>query len=326
MRNRMKVLLVCAGAAIAWSNAGVVAAPPARSFTSGNFVLEIDGIHAGLVLAAEGGLAFSDVVKEAGEEFFFKKHIGNPGYRDIRLEFAGGMDKSVYDAIALALQGQGPRLNGALLRTDFNGKVISRLEFVRAQITAVTFPAADATSKNTARFSIVLTPEQTYLARGASGVVAKSTAKQKNMLESSFRLSIDGLNTTRVSKVEAMTVRLPLISGSGGTEFCLRCQDFVPINPTRVDFPNVVISLADDAKAVSVYDWFDDFVISGNNDDSREKNGTLEFLTPDQKSTLFTIKFKNLGIFELMPLVDESTAATRLMAAMYCESMEFLAQ
>lgn len=329
MRNAMRTLLVCAVATIVSSEAGVVAAPPpARAFAAGRFALELEGMHVGFVSAAEGGLAFGEVVKEAGEEFFFKKHLGNPGYQDIRLEFGTGMDKSVYAWIALALQGQGGRKNGALLRTDFNGNVVSRLDFQRALIAEVTFPAADAAGKTPVHLTIVLTPETTSFNRNASGKVTTSlTKQQKAAFSASFQLSIAGLDTSRVSKVESMTVTLPRFSGGGGGEFCIRCEDVVPIAPTKIDFPNVVMTLSE-ASAGPVYEWFEDFVIFGNNDDSREKSGMLEFLTADGKSTVFTINFKNLGIFELMPLSAEAGAdkIASVMAAMYCESMEFSAK
>jgi len=312
---------MCAIMAIVWSNIGVVAAPPVtRSYVAGRFAVEIDGSVAGFVNAVEGGRAFGDVVKETGEDFFFKKHIGNPGFRDIRLEFGADMETSFYNWISLALQGEYARLSGAIVGVDFNGNVVSRLEFQRAQITEVTFPALDFTSKDTARMSIVLSPEQTVLNRKTSGKLSVKTASiQKKWLNSNFRLSIDGLDTTRVTKIEALTVKLPRISFGD----CRLCDDLPP-GPTKIDFPHVVVTIREPAD--QVYDWFEAFVIQGNNDDSSEKGGTLEYLSPDLKTTLFTLKFRNLGIFEVMPVMVDAggSALPQLLAAMYCEKMEFL--
>lgn len=322
MRNGLKTLLFCAVMAIVWSNIGVGAAPPVtRSYSAGRFALEIDGTVAGFVNAVEGGGAFGDVVKEAGEDVYFKKHLGNPGFRDIRLEFGADMDKSFYNWIALALQGQHVSLNGAIVGADFNGNVVSRLEFQHALITEVTFPASDATSKDTARMSIVLSPEQTVLNRKASGKLSvKGPSTQKRWLSSSFRLSIDGLDTKRVTKIDALTIKLPRISVGDDTQACLHCD--LPLAPTRLDFPHVVVTTGEPAE--SLYDWFETFVIAGNNDDSQEKGGTLEYLATDLKTVLFTIKLRNLGIFELMPVVGEGSSLPRLLAAMYCESMELM--
>jgi hypothetical protein len=323
MRNGLKTFLFCAVMAIVWSNTGVGAASPVtRSYSAGRFALEIDGSVAGFVNAVEGGQAFGEVVKEApGDDVFFKKHLGNPGFHDIRLEFGADMDKSFYNWIVLALQGQHFSLNGAIVGVDFNGNVISRLEFQHAQITEVGFPALDAASKDTGRMSIVLSPDQTVLNRKASGKLSvKSSVNQKKWLTSSFRLSIDGLDTKKVSKIDALTVKIPRIYFGDGSEVCLHCD--LPPDLTRLDFPHLVVTIGEPAE--SLYDWFERFVIEGNNDDSQEKGGTLEYLATDLKTVLFTVKLRNLGIFELMPVVDEGSALPRLVAAMYCESMELV--
>ena len=321
MRNGLKALLTCVVMAIVWSNTSVVAAPPiTRSYSAGRFALEIDGNVVGFVNSVEGGLAFGDVVKEVTEDFFFKKHIGNPGFRDIRLEFGADMDKSFYNWIAVALQGQNVSLDGAILGADFNGNIVSRLEFHHALITEVTFPAVDATSKDAAKMSIVLSPEQTVLNRKASGKLTLTGAKaQKRWLPSNFRLSIDGLDTKKVSKIEALTVKLPRITFGE----CLHC-DNLPPGPIKVDFPHVVVTTGEPADAF--YDWFQAFVIEGNSDDSSEKGGSLEYLSSDLKTVLFTLKFRNLGIFELMPVAVDAGGSTvpKLLAAMYCEYMEFV--
>jgi hypothetical protein len=324
MRNGLKALLICAAMATVWSDTGVGAAPPpTRSYTGGRFVLDIAGTTAGWVTAVEGGLAFADVVKEPGEEFFFKKHIGTPGFRDIRLEFGADMDKSFYSWIAQSLQGQRVSMNGAILSADVNNNVISRLEFRDALITEVTFPAADATSKDAAKMSIVLSPEHTVLNRKASGKINAPSAKtQKRWLPANFRFTIDGIDTKKVSKVEALTVKLPRPSGCDGeTKFCEKLA-----GSAQVDFPDLVVTTGEPAD--SWYDWFEKFVIEGNSDDSQEKAGTLEYLSSDLTTVLFTLKFRNVGIFELMPVAVDAggSAVPRLLAGMYCESMEFTAQ
>ena len=323
MRNVLKTLLLCTVMTIVWSNTGVGAAPPAdkRSFASGKFAIEIDGHIAGFVNAVEGGLAFGDVVKENGEDFFFKKHLGNAGFRDIRLEFGADMDKSVYDWIAASLAMNYSRKDGAIVGADFQGNVISRLEFQSALITEVTFPAVDATSKDTAKMSIVLSPERTVLNRKASGKLGLTggAKAQKKWLPANFRLSIDGIDTKKVSKIDALTVKLPRINFGD----CFRCEELPP-SPIKVDFPDVVVTTGEPAEPL--YDWFEDFVIQGNNGDSSEKGGSLEYLSSDLKTVLFTLKFRNLGIFELMPVAVDAGGSTvpKLLAAMYCESMEFV--
>jgi hypothetical protein len=315
MRNGLKALLICAAIAVVWSNTGMTAAPPdVRSFTSGRFALELDGAIVGFVKTVDGGLAFATVAKEPGDDFFFKKHLSNLGFRDIRLEVGADMNKSFYDWIAGSLAANYMRKSGAIVGADFNGNVVSRLEFHDALITEVGFPALDATSKDAAKLSLVLSPDRTVLNRKVSGKLSVNSAKtQKKWLTSSFRLSIDGIDATRVTKIDALTIKLPTPND------CFRCEE-LPV-PEKIDFPHVVATIREPAQ--SVHDWFVDFAMQGNSGDSQEKGGTLEYLTPDLK-TLFTLKFRNLGIFELMPVIEAGDALQHLVAAMYCESMEFV--
>jgi len=319
----MRLILVCVVSVMAWSGSGLLAAPPVvRSYSPSHFALELDGVQVGLVTGVGGGLPFANVIKSPpGEEFFFKKQLGFPGYRDIRLEFGPGMEKSFYSWIAQALQGTATPMNGAVLSFNFNGALVSRLEFTRAQITELTIPAADAGGKEQVRILIGLTPEQTSLNRSPTGPGLKSTSKTKNALSGNFKLTIDGVNTTRVSKVEALTIKLPFKNQGE----CFRCED-IPA-PSPIDFPNVFMTLSQTG-AESIEQWFQSFVISGENDESKEKSGELTFLTPDLQTPLFTVKFNHLGIFELAPAIGASSTDSiqRLVASMYCEWMEFSGQ
>jgi hypothetical protein len=66
-------------------------------------------------------------------------------------------------------------------------------------------------------------------------------------------------------------------------------------------------------------------VIAGNNDATKEKNGTLMFLAPDLKEVLFTLNLAHLGIFRLAPEKAQAGTDTirRLKVEMYCEEIKF---
>ena len=72
-------------------------------------------------------------------------------------------------------------------------------------------------------------------------------------------------------------------------------------------------------------DWFEDFVIKGNNGDDKEKGGSLEFLSPNLQDILFTLTFKHLGVFKVTPEKVEAGSENirRIKAEMYCERIEF---
>jgi hypothetical protein len=304
-------------AVVALSSSTLTAAPPAqRPYSTGSFALELDGAFAGYVSKVEGGNVVGDVAKVPGKEFFVKKQLANVGVRDIVLEVGTNMDAALFNWMREALQRQATPKSGAVLTIDYKGDVRTRLEFTHALITQITLPAADATSKDALRFIVRLTPETTSLTPGSGKAPGKVT-QQKTALASSFRLAIDGLDMTRASQVESLTINLPLLRDDIG-----EAREYQKL-PGPIDFPNLVVTMAE-SHAVSVYDWLEDFVIQGNNSDEAEKNGTLEFLSANLSTTLFQITFKHLGIFEIAPVpVTNTDAVARITVEMYCELIEF---
>ena len=93
--------------------------------------------------------------------------------------------------------------------------------------------------------------------------------------------------------------------------------------PTRIEFPNLRVTLA--ASGADTWTaWFDDFVVKGNNDQGKERNGKLTFLSADLKTPLGVVSFFNLGIFRLEPEPQRAgvEAIARVIAGLYCERME----
>jgi hypothetical protein len=79
-----------------------------------------------------------------------------------------------------------------------------------------------------------------------------------------------------------------------------------------------------ESHAATVEKWREDFVIK-NTGRGAEKNGTLEFMTPNLQEVLFKLTFTNLGIFKLSSVNVESGSEgiRRLKAELYCEDMQF---
>src|SRR5947207_7127402 len=130
------LVVVAMLAAIAISN-DAAAADVRSSITSTNW-LELNGAIVGPVKIAAGGNVTADVVKEpGGEDVFVKKHLANPGYRDIVLQFDGNIDQAVYDWMRMALLRQYAPRDGAVIvaSTGATPTVTRRLEFSSAQLT-----------------------------------------------------------------------------------------------------------------------------------------------------------------------------------------------
>lgn len=288
-----------------------------RTYTSDRASLELSGVPAGLFKSLEGGDAVGKVVGEEGElDKVVHKRISGVSYTDLSMTFGAGMSKVVYDWMTATLQGKYMRQDGSVMTADFNGVVRSRQDFLQGQISEIGFPACDAGGKDAAYITLKITPESTRAGSPSGKVSSAALTKVKPLLNSNFRLTIDGLDCTRVAKIDPIVVTQQL--GPSKADGQLRVYS---AEPGVLEVSNLVISLTDDPKN-GFSDWFDKFVIKGNS--SVPKNGTLEYLDPGMKNPIFTLTFHNLGIFKLArPKMEAGSEVIRLRAEMYCEQVFF---
>jgi phage tail-like protein len=293
----------------------------ARNYTSEHFFLNLDGLECGFLRSVEGGGISADVIQEqVGTDYFVKKHIGSPKYEDLLLQIDLSMDKRVYEWIATLWNGKYARKDATIFVADDNMQVKAQSELFNVMLTEVTIPAMDGSSKDPCYITLRLSPEYSRYKK-ASGKLPSGVGrrKQKSWLPSNFKLEIDGLDATRVSKVDAFTIKQTLVTHPIG-----EMREYQR-EPSKLEFPNLKITLAENY-AKTWIDWHEDFVIKGNSSDSQEKNGSLTFLSPNLTSELARIKFFNLGIFRLAPekAQAQSDQIKRMAAELYCERMDFV--
>ena len=154
--------------------------------------------------------------------------------------------------------------------------------------------------------------------KGGGKVASAGKGGQKQWSPANFKLQIDGLDCSKVSKVDSFTVKQTAQTDDIGD-----ARDYLK-QPGKLEFPNLTITLPE-AGAQTWQAWFDDFVIKGNNTDAQEKNGSLVFFAPNNKDLLATINFFNLGIYALGSDKAEANAdqIKWVKAELYCERMEF---
>jgi len=321
MKNRRVIWLVLL-AAVFLVNALVVVGSIDAATVQGRetvvrYAIELDGFIAGWLWSAEGGNATGVVVNEKlGPDRIIRKHIDRIKYEDITVTCGAGMAKGFYEWLKNTIMSKNnPRKNGAIIQTDVNGKEVSRLNFVNAMISQISFPALDAASKDAAKMTITITPQYTQQVQGSGkslGVVMP-----KKWLSANFRLTIAGLDTTKVNKIDALVFKQVAVKDAVGSG-----RDSMQI-PFQQEIPNLVITFAE-VSAQTFRNWYGDFVIKGINGDTAEKNGTLEYLDPNLK-TLFTLTLQRIGIFRLTPEKVEAGSENirRLKAEMYVEDMGF---
>ena len=177
----------------------------------------------------------------------------------------------------------------------------------------------DGAAKDPAYLTLKFAPALTrYTKAPGKALAGMGKAEQTLFVPSNFRLEIDALDCTKVNKVDSFTVKQAVVTDDIGDARDLERE------PGRLEFPNLKISLPETA-AQTWLDWFEDFVIRGNNGEKGEKNGALILLSPNRQSEVARINFFNLGIFKITPEKAEanSDAIKRINAELYCERMEF---
>jgi hypothetical protein len=294
-----------------------------RTYAAGKYGLELGGNMAGWVLSVEGGGAVGEVVTEAvGPDLTAKKHIANIKFEDLKTEVGTEMSRPFYQWIKDTTDGKHPRMDGSVLTANYDFAVTSELTFSQALITEVDFPALDAASKEAAKMTVKFSPQQTRFKQGAGGKVASSSAKidanaLKRWAPSNFRITIDGVDCTRVSKVESVSIKQKVAQDQIGV---FREPSKLP---TAFEYSNIVVTLPE-SSARSWYDWHQSFIIDGKRDQANEKTGKIEFLSPNMQEVLFTLDLKQVGIFRLTPDKGEpGDAIRRVKAEMYVERIDF---
>jgi phage tail-like protein len=294
-----------------------------RSYTSGRFLLDLDGVRCGFIESAEGGNVSAEVISErGGPDYFIKKHIGQPKHEDFSIRIGLSMTKKVYDWIAASWKANYQRKDGSIVVADHKGNAKAIREFYNAVITETTIPAMDGSSKEAAYMTLKFSPEFTSHKKSSgkvSGGPEEGKHRQKKWLPANFRLEIDGLDCTKVSKVDSFTIKKTAVSDDIGV-----ARDQVR-ERGKLEFPNLRITLPEPI-AQSWFDWHEDFVIKGNCGDDKEKNGALKFLTPTLKDELARVDFYHLGIFRISADKPERQTSQigRVVAELYCERMEFV--
>jgi hypothetical protein len=277
--------------------------------------LELDG-HAPFALhGAEGGDAYGDVVRTVEPDGSRSNRIGTVRYSDIAVEVGGDVDPGLLDWMSATFERQFAPRAGAVLFATLDGKVEQRLEFQNSFLREVRFPALDAASRDVARLVLKLAPESTQRRTGVGGSLGGATGqKAKSSLASNFRLAIDGLDCSRVSRVGEMVVRAVVADDVTGE---LRHH----AAPVGLECSDLVVTLSE-ADADGFFEWHERFVVKGESDKGSEKGGRLEYLDPTLKTALLPLDLGGLGIYRLVTNRAGDGIRT-VTAAMYCHSLKF---
>ncbi|MGZ6142169.1 MAG: hypothetical protein ACXWLM_02470, partial [Myxococcales bacterium] len=125
-------------------------------------------------------------------------------------------------------------------------------------------------------------------------------------------LCVDGLPCVPLLALGAIRVRLPPPP-----------PPQVEVAPAHAGISNLEFAIAAD-RAGPWEQWFRDFVTDGDNDDSKEKSGTLIYLDASRERELARVDFFHLGIFKLTsdPATNDEDKIKRVRVALYVEQLD----
>jgi hypothetical protein len=283
-------------------------------FAGDLFSIEMNGGNAGWVKGVSGGEAYADVVTEKlGSDHIVHKHLAGVKYEDVSVDCQIGMSKGFYEWVKASFDKSPLRVTGSVVGSSKGLKLKSSGDFTNALISEIGFPALDASSKDAAKMTIKFRPEATSVRprQGKTGFPGPPAN-----LHGNWKIEIDGIDTRRVSGVDAFTVKQDFVDGGdAGSKFQLE--------PTSLEIPNLAVYTTPDAVQDWI-DWFQDFVVAGNNGQDKERNGSLIFFDTGG-AEVATVGLSKVGIFKLTPEKVEAGNETirRVKAELYCEDMTF---
>jgi hypothetical protein len=199
---------------------------------------------------------------------------------------------SIYDWIRASFSMNYMRKSGEIKAADFKRETRHIREFKDALLTGITFPACDGAAKDPAYLTLKFEPKVTRYHRDGGRVDEPNEPAQKEWSPANFRLQIDGIDCSRVNKVESITIKQKVVEDGIGTK-----RDSTKRVRT-LDVDNIVIYISEEY-AHDFQKWFEDFSIAGNNDEAKHKSGSMVYLNRTRQKELLTLSLSGLGIFKI---------------------------
>jgi hypothetical protein len=266
-----------------------------------------------------GGIVSADVLRHTeGTDFFARKQLGEVHNEAFAVGVRTPISSGLFDWLAASWGDAPPAHDGAILACEYDYTIKDERGFVDALVQETAFPALDAATKQTIDVTVALAPRvihEPIHPNTSLSFPLGPMSKQKLWLASNFLLHIDGLDCTKVSRIEPFAIRRRVeiaTSGSGTTT----------LQAGNVDFPNLRITFS--ASSVMTWaQWHKSFVVDGQNGPGFERTGRISFFSVSFQE-LVRIELNGLGIFRLtMPEEDaeHSSAVQRVIADVYCERM-----
>jgi len=265
-----------------------------RSFNAGQWALTLDGVNIGFCTSVTGGLIEAKVAShKAGASIFERKHQAGIDYSPITIKVATSMGKGLWDWIDASLTQSHVTRSGEVISCNYDGEEMRVLEFYDAHITSVKFPELDGSKRDAAYIEVTFDPERLRHRKGSgSKVQGQFGSKHKKWLVNNWRFNMGGWDCAKVSKIGAIEAKISTVKDEVG------CFIDATKHPGAVTFTDLEF-YASMATAEQFEKEFQKTVIEGVNGVETEMQGSIEFLSPDLKTTLGTVELINVGMLSL---------------------------
>jgi hypothetical protein len=256
-------------------------------------ILELDGVYC-------GDLSKSDLVQV-------------PGNLSELVDFhpTGMTDTLFKQWLSPFIAGQPAPRNVGVLQVAVGGVVRSSAEFLSILPQELDLPVLDAASKDLLVWSLRFSAPTARLTTPSGKIHKPPTSKPVSALASNFRVAIDGIDTSRVSKVEAITLK----QRAGASSKEVR-------QPTKGNGPlvsNLVIHIA-----TGFEQPFRTWMTTAA---KVAKNGSITFLKPNLATPWGTLTFRGLTIAKIEAVsTSTSDRIQKTRIEMAVESAQFTYQ
>jgi hypothetical protein len=278
-----------------------------RAHTAGHFQLQLDGaVSTAYLKSVDGGFVRGQVVEEqVGPDNLRIKHLATVDIEPLSVELGLSGATAVLQWIQSSWRKDFSRRSGQITHANFDLFPTFHHEFADALITETTFPSLDGSSREAAYLKITFQPELVHANKVTDRHRLRAVdGKQKQWLCSAFRFQLDGLKGVEyTNKIDSFTIK------QGVKKLYTGNQRLPQIEPTKIDFPNLGGTIALE-HADGLIAWYQQYVANGQADPLAHRTGSLEFLAPDRKTTLFRINLYDIGIHHLEMVSSQANAET----------------
>jgi phage tail-like protein len=265
-----------------------------RTISGGSFSVLLDDERVDDVTSIAGGGYAADVFRTLGDGGLpEKKSVGDTRATPITLYStlplrAGAFARWV--TASTAGKAETKKALNVTYTTATGAKALRSLQVEGARVTRISLPTLDAASKESALSEVQLTADRVQWKHGTAAPPAKAPlGKQKRWLPSNFRLDIDTLPCTRVSKIEGLSWSVKSVVDPIGRD----PQDPNDLGELSIGDITLTISMAD------LNPWLDkanSWFLDGLSTAADELSATIIMLAADLKTELGRLELSNVGL------------------------------